>query len=125
VDLVVASGIDVVEVARLARALERTPRLAQRIFTSEERRLAGRRVASLAGRFAAKEATLKALGVGLGGAPLAEIELLAEPSGAPRLVLGPTASRLAAERGWTSVSCSIAHERSVAVAVVVAVRVVV
>jgi len=120
VNLHVAIGVDVVEIERLHTALGRTPSLAQRIFTEAELAAARGRVASLAGRFAAKEATMKALGVGLGAVPLRAIEVATEPSGAPRLVLASEADTLARARGWRQVSLSIAHERSVAVAMVVA-----
>ncbi len=120
--LEVVSGVDVVDVERFRRAVERTPRLVGRVFTEREQGASRGRLASLAGRFAAKEATLKALRVGLGHVALRELEVLADDAGAPSLVLGPAASRLAQARGWLSVSCSISHERTVAVAVVVALR---
>lgn len=116
----VVTGIDVVEVERFRTVLLRTPTLAERVFTEAERDSAKGRPAQLAGRFAVKEAALKALGVGIGAVPLRELEVVSDPSGAPRLELGPGAAALADRRGWSSVSCSISHERSVAVAVVVA-----
>ncbi|MFL5260903.1 MAG: 4'-phosphopantetheinyl transferase superfamily protein, partial [Anaeromyxobacteraceae bacterium] len=58
--MIVGVGVDVVDVARLAAALERTPSLRDRLFTAEEQQLT--RIESLAGRFAAKEAVAKVLG---------------------------------------------------------------
>ena len=82
-------GLDAVDVERFRAALRRHPRLADRVFTPTERAdMAGRAdpVPGLAARFAAKEATMKALGVGIGSVRLAEIGVVRAPSGAPSLV---------------------------------------
>jgi holo-[acyl-carrier protein] synthase len=82
-------GLDAVDVERFRAALRRHPRLADRVFTPRERAdMAGRAdpVPGLAARFAAKEATMKALGVGIGSVRLAEIGVVQAPSGAPSLV---------------------------------------
>ncbi|MBD0320653.1 MAG: holo-ACP synthase, partial [Gemmatimonadetes bacterium] len=95
-------GVDLVEIARLGRVLERHPSFAERHFTPGERQRAellppGRRLEFLAGRFAAKEAALKALGAGIsGGVALAEIETEVAPSGAPVLRLRGAALQAAA-----------------------------
>jgi holo-[acyl-carrier protein] synthase len=111
-------GIDLLEVGRLERALERHPRLAERVFTSDElayarkRRRPGRH---LAARFAAKEAAVKALG--LRGFGLREIEVVAgEP---PRLRLHGRAAEAARERG-VELAVSLTHSEEMAAAVVVA-----
>jgi holo-[acyl-carrier protein] synthase len=111
-------GIDLLEIERLERALERRPRLAERLFTeselryADERRRPGRH---LAARFAAKEAAVKALGVG----PLAlqEIEVVAGPP--PSLRLGGRAADAARDQG-VDLGVSLSHSRDMAVAVVVA-----
>ena len=120
---VVGVGVDAVDVARLRRTLERTPRFARRAFTDGERALAsGRRdpVPALAARFAAKEAVMKALGVGLGAFALREVEVVRLESGRPVLKLAGRASELALERGVEAWHLSLTHTDLVAVAVVVA-----
>ena len=106
--MIVGVGIDVVEVARLARALERTPGLARRLFTDAERGLA---VERLAGRFAAKEAVAKALGRPP-GARWRGAEVRSTDDGRPELhVDGYEHLR------W---HVSLAHDAGVATAIVVA-----
>jgi holo-[acyl-carrier protein] synthase len=89
--MIVGVGIDAVEIARVRRALERHPRFRERVFTKAEREAGGRRgvgeVAYLAKRWAAKEATSKALGVGFSGFSYTEIEVTNLPSGAPTIRL--------------------------------------
>jgi holo-[acyl-carrier protein] synthase len=89
--MIVGIGIDAVEVARIRRALERHPGFRARVFTSAELEAAARRgvgeVAYLAKRWAAKEATSKALGVGFSGFAYTEIEVTNLPSGAPTIKL--------------------------------------
>ena len=111
-------GIDLIEIGRLEQALARHPRLAERVFTSAEldharaRRRPGRH---LAARFAAKEAAVKALGLGPLG--LREIEIVSgEP---PRLRLRGRAAAAARERE-VALSVSLSHSREMAVAVVLA-----
>ena len=90
-------GIDAVDVERFRQLLARRPNLAQRIFTDAERSFLSARtdpVPGLAARFAAKEATMKALGTGLGGVRFAEVEVVGGRSGAPHLeISGLAASR--------------------------------
>jgi holo-[acyl-carrier protein] synthase len=114
---IVGVGIDVVEVARLGRALARTPRLAHRLFTDGER--ACGRTEQLAARFAAKEAAAKALGAP-GGLRWQDAEVVVEPGGRPRLhVTGGVAAEAEAQgiRTW---HLSMSHDGGVATAVVVA-----
>ena len=75
----------------------------------------------LAGRYAAKEAASKVLGTGLKGVYFKEIEILREPSGAPKIVLHKRAKLKAKEKGLTSFEVSISHERDFAIAIVVGV----
>lgn len=113
----VGIGIDIVEVGRLERALDRYPRLEGRLFTEREvaycgeRRRPGRH---LAARFAAKEAAVKALGLTI-GYPLSEIEV--EPGAPPSLRLHGTVGRRVAEEELT-LSLSLTHEREIAAAIV-------
>ncbi len=116
----VGVGVDVVDVARFARALERHPRLVERLFTERERDDAACRPERLAARFAAKEAVLKALGSGLGDASFRSIEVRRAASGAPHLVLSDEAQRLALSRGVDQWHLSLSHTASTATAFVIA-----
>lgn len=116
-------GIDAVEVERFRRLLERRPSVADRLFTAGERAAGARRpdpVPRLAARFAAKEAVMKALGVGLGAFPFRDVEVVSSPSGAPSLVLRGAAERLAAGRGVREWRLSLTHTGLMAEAVAVA-----
>jgi holo-[acyl-carrier protein] synthase len=113
-------GIDLIEIERLERALERRPALADRIFSEAELAFARARAhpaQHLATRFAAKEAALKALG--LGGLRLHEVEVVGGGDEAPRLALHGRAAAVAAERGL-ALEVSLTHAREVAGAVVIA-----
>jgi holo-[acyl-carrier protein] synthase len=120
----VGIGLDAVDLDRFRRALARTPRLAERVFTAGERADAGASAdpaPRLAARFAAKEACMKALGVGLGAFSLREVEVVRDrASGRPTLRLHGTAAALAATRGVRDWRVSLTHTRLVAQAVVVA-----
>ncbi|MCW2713295.1 MAG: putative holo-ACP synthase [Frankiales bacterium] len=115
--MIVGVGIDVVQVERLARALQRTPGLADRLFTEAER--ATGRTESLAARFAAKEAVAKALGAP-GGLRWRDAEVVREPSGRPRLVLHGGVAAEAAAQGIATWHLSLSHDGGVATAVVIA-----
>jgi holo-[acyl-carrier protein] synthase len=114
---IVGVGIDVVDVARLARALQRTPRLADRLFTATERRSG--RPEQLAARFAAKEATAKALGAP-GGLRWQDAEVVVEESGRPRLAVSGGVAEEAEAQGIRTWHLSMSHDGGVATAVVVA-----
>ncbi|MFD7918998.1 holo-ACP synthase [Streptomyces sp. NPDC059740] len=120
--MIIGVGIDVAEIDRFAASLERTPHLAQRLFVDRELYLPGgerRGPASLAARFAAKEAVAKALGAPA-GLRWTDVEVWSEDSGRPRLrVLGTVAAR-AAELGVRSWHVSLSHDAGVASAMVVA-----
>jgi len=120
---VVGLGLDLVDIARFGRVLSRRPSISGRLFTDAERAYAGRLsdpVPSLAARFAAKEAVMKALGVGLGAFAFGEVEVQREPSGEPRLALTGGAAALASERGAREWLVSLTHTQTAAAAVVVA-----
>ena len=120
---VVGIGVDAVDVPRFAAVLERRPRLAQRVFSARERDLVAGSSApsrSLAARFAAKEAVVKALGTGMWSLRFSEIEVLREPTGPPRLELSGSAGELAARAGIGRWHVSLTHTDQVAVASVVA-----
>ncbi|MFF0382798.1 MULTISPECIES: holo-ACP synthase [unclassified Streptomyces] len=119
---IIGVGIDVAEIDRFRAALERTPNLAARLFVAAELTLPGgerRGIASLAARFAAKEALAKALGAPA-GLLWTDAEVYVEDSGQPRLRVGGTVAARAAELGVRSWHVSLSHDAGVASAVVIA-----
>lgn len=120
--MIVGVGLDVVELERIARLLERFgPAFTHKILTSGEREaMPAHATAYVAARFAAKEAAVKALGTGFTqGIGLQHIEVHKEPSGQPVLRLyGPAATRLAA-LGAARTHLSLTHGRDTAAAVVI------
>ncbi|MER6436921.1 MULTISPECIES: holo-ACP synthase [unclassified Streptomyces] len=119
---IIGVGIDVAEIDRFRASLERTPGLAQRLFVEREVWLPSgerRGIASLAVRFAAKEAVAKALGAP-GGMRWTDAEVYVEDSGRPRLRVRGTVAARAAELGVTSWHVSLSHDAGVASAVVIA-----
>jgi len=109
-----AFGIDLVEIDRFARALQRWPRLRERVFAPDED--VSLTPARLAGRFAAKEAAFKALGDGWPAIPYGDVRVVRGARGKPELELRGTAARAAAGR---IPALSITHAGGFAVAGVV------
>ncbi len=123
VDGVVGLGVDIVDIERFAGFLERRKIAATRLFTEAEMAHAARRTnpaAFLAARFAAKEATLKALGLGLGEMRFAEIEVVRHESGRPELRLHAKAAATAASMGARRWLVSLSHTHNMAQATVLA-----
>jgi holo-[acyl-carrier protein] synthase len=115
-----AVGIDVIEIARIRRALERyAERFLARIYTPAEIAYCRGRVPELAARFAAKEAVMKALGTGIRGVAWRDIEVLPNPRGKPLIGLYRTAAQRAGEIGLHELDLSLSHSRAYAVASVV------
>ncbi|MCL8027236.1 holo-ACP synthase [Nocardioides bruguierae] len=112
---VLGVGIDVCDIDRFAATLNRTPGLLTRVFTPGER---GRTVASLAARFAAKEALAKALGAPA-GLSWQDCEIVSESSGRPRFEARGSVAAALADLGCASVHVSLSHDAGVASAVVV------
>ena len=114
-------GIDVVEVARIASAIQRhgEPFLA-RVFTAGERSYCqSRKLPALhfAARFAAKEAVVKALGTGIGEhAAWLDLDITRDPAGAPQVVLGGAAAAFARDHSITEIKISLTHARDYAAA---------
>jgi holo-[acyl-carrier protein] synthase len=119
----VAAGIDVIEIARIQRALDDFgERFLRRVYTERERLRYGSRVAELAARFAAKEATSKALGTGIRGIRWREMEVLSNARGKPVLILHGSAANRARSLELISFDVSLTHSRTEAMAFVVAMR---
>ena len=121
---IVGLGVDICEIARMERAISRHPRLRDRVFTPEEIAYCdskARPAESYAGRFAAREATIKALG-GYRGRRWQDISVTRHPSGAPSIRLDGNAKRKADALGVTDVLITFTHEKTSAVAFAVAVR---
>lgn len=114
--MIVGIGVDLVDIERFERTLARTPRLLERLFAPAERPLNHR---SLAARFAAKEALIKALG-GSEGVHWTEIEITPEPSGKPWFTLTGSTADVVAERGISAIHLSMSHDAGLATAYVIA-----
>ncbi|HUG13546.1 MAG TPA: holo-ACP synthase [Thermomicrobiales bacterium] len=116
-------GIDVIEIDRIQQVLDRHgERFLLRVYTERERERYGARVQELAARFAAKEATMKALGTGIRGVRWRDIEVLPNRRGKPIVILHETARRRADLLGMTHFAVSLTHSRGDAIAIVVAAR---
>ena len=116
-------GVDLCEIDRMRTALGRTPTLRERVFTDGERAYCEARrdpTERYAARFAAKEAVLKAMGLGLGACGWQEIEVLRADSGAPSVVLHGRAQQLAEDRGIRAWRLTMSHTHRVAEAIAVA-----
>ena len=121
--VMIGIGVDVVEIERFRLALARTPSMRSRLFTDVELAYVEPKadpVPSLAARFAAREAIMKALGLGLGAFGFHDAWVEVEPSGAPRLVVTSRARELAVDRGVVRWHVSLSHDGPVAIAMVVA-----
>jgi holo-[acyl-carrier protein] synthase len=117
----ITTGIDVIEIERIGLAIQRWgDRFLERIYTDGERAHCRGRTESLAGRFAAKEAVSKALGVGIRVLRWRDIEVLPDRRGKPTVLLHGRAAEIARHRGLSGFDISITHSRSDAVAFVVA-----
>ena len=117
-------GVDICEIARMERALARHPTMRERVFTPEEIAYCetkARPAESYAGRFAAREATIKALG-GYRGRRWQDISVTRHPSGAPAIALAGNAKSRADALGIVRVLVTFTHERTNAVAFAIAVR---
>ena len=116
-------GVDLVEIERFRIALARTPGLIARVFTDDEREYALRKrdpTERFAVRFAAKEAIMKAMGVGLGAVRLRDLEVVRADSGRPSVVLHGTAAEMAIAQGIVEWKITLTHTARTAEAIVVA-----
>ncbi len=118
-------GVDLVEVARIERAIARHEGFVSRVFSQRERARCedcARPARRYAACFAAKEAASKALGTGIKGFDWCELEMLADEDGVPYMRLSGRAGEVAARQGIERILVSVSHTREMAVAVAQAVR---
>ncbi|MEO7753748.1 MAG: holo-ACP synthase [Terracoccus sp.] len=114
--MIIGVGIDVVDIARFGQTIERTPALLERLFTAEERTLG---IASLAARFAAKEALAKSLGAP-GGMHWTDARVVTNDDGRPFLEVEGTVASRATVLGVDCFHVSLSHDAGIASAVVIA-----
>jgi holo-[acyl-carrier protein] synthase len=117
-------GTDLVDLDRLRVVIDRTPGVVTRLFTEGEQAYARQRhdpTERFGGRFAVKEATMKALGVGLGAVAFRDIEVVRAESGAPNVHLHGAAAALADARGVVAWLVTLSHTDHLAHAMVVAI----
>src|SRR5881628_527041 len=116
-------GIDIIRVDRIRRSLERFgPRFTNRVLTLAEQRYVRERPETMAGRWAAKEAVSKVLGLGVRGIGWREIEIERLPTGQPAVRLHGRAARRAEQLQMARVAVSISHESDYAVAIAYGIR---
>jgi holo-[acyl-carrier protein] synthase len=116
-------GVDIIKVGRIRDTLARFgPRFSERVLTPSERRYVRDRPETLAGRWAAKEAVSKVLGLGVRGIGWKEIEVERLPTGQPAVRLHGRAARRAEQLGMTRIALSISHESDYAVAIAFGIR---
>lgn len=123
--MIMGIGVDIIEINRIERAIKRRPNFQYRVYTKEELEYCLAKSnpwPSLAVRFAAKEATLKAIGHGISQCGLQEIEIVKGESGPPLLRLHGQALALAQEKGINVWHLSLSHGRKKATAFVLAER---
>ena len=117
--MILGIGSDIIHIPRVARAIA-NERFLERVYTARERAYAESRgksmTASLAARFAGKEAVLKAFGTGLRGGTLHDVEILPDALGAPKVHLHGFFAARAAEMGVTRVWVTLSHEKEYATA---------
>jgi holo-[acyl-carrier protein] synthase len=114
------TGVDIIEIYRVRRVLERYgQRFLERVYTPGEIEYCRGRAPNLAARFAAKEATMKALGTGVQGVGWKDIEVVRHQSGAPSIRLRRRAEARAQRLGVREISLSLSHSQEYAVAFVV------
>lgn len=116
-----ASGVDLIEIARIERGVARHgQRFCRRFFTAQEIAFCAGRAPRLAGRFAVKEAVAKALGTGIGDFKWTDVEVICDGRGKPELVLHNKAREIALEQNLTTWSISLSHTDTLAMGIAVA-----
>ena len=117
----IASGVDLIEIARIERGVARHgQRFYRRFFTAQEIAFCAGRAPRLAGRFAVKEAVAKALGTGIGDFEWTDVEVVCDGRGKPELVLHNKAREIAIAQNLTTWSISLSHTDTLAMGIAVA-----
>lgn len=112
-----STGVDIIEIERVQRALDRhSERFLRRVYTERERARYGARISELAVRFAGKEAVSKVLGTGFAGIAWRDIEILNDRLGKPTVTLSGRALERAEKIGIQHIEISLSHSREYAVA---------
>ncbi len=120
--MILSTGVDLVDIMRIREAIDRHgDRFVARIFTKAEQQECKGRVESLAARFAAKEATAKALGCGIGDVSWLDIEVIGDENHAPHIFLYGEGEHVAKKLGLSNWSVSLSHTQNQAIAFVVAI----
>ena len=114
--MVVGVGVDLVDITRFEEQVAKTPKLLERLFTATERDAS---MQTVAGRFAAKEALIKALG-GSDGVSWQEVEITKNSTGKPEIKTTGGTAKAVAEAGVSKLHLSISHDGGMAIAMVVA-----
>lgn len=117
------TGIDIVEISRIEKAINRHDGFFRRVYTVRELEdcmTEKPRTSSLAARFAAKEAVSKALGTGIGKVKWTDIEIINQKSGKPEIVLHGRARDIMVELGISTIEVSLSHSREFAIAFAIA-----
>lgn len=112
-------GVDIIEIQRIKSALKRHSRFKERFFTAAEREYCEeykQAAPHYAGRFAAKEAVVKALGTGFSGFKWQDVEIISGDQGPPEVKLYNQAQQVAEQQGIERIMISISHSRDYAVA---------
>jgi holo-[acyl-carrier protein] synthase len=119
--MILRTGIDLIEIQRFEEINKQIfNRFLKRVFTTPELEMNGETMVSLAGRFAAKEAAVKALGTGIGQVHWKDVEIFHDPEGAPFLKFSGEAAKKALDLGLKTWSVSISHSHTYAVSLVIA-----
>jgi holo-[acyl-carrier protein] synthase len=122
--MITGLGVDIVEIGRMATALERHPRMRERLFSADERAYCDKRnrpEIHYALRFAAKEAVLKALGTGFAGMKFSDVEVVRDAGGRPSPRLSGRAKEVADALGVVELHLSLSYTHTTAVASAVAI----
>jgi holo-[acyl-carrier protein] synthase len=114
--MIIGIGVDLVDVSRFEKAITQTPKLKERLFTEGEKSLNNY---SLAARFAAKEALMKAVGKAQ-GLSFQEVEVVKDQFGKPSFELSGLSEQTVSEKGISSLHLSLSHDGDMAVAYVIA-----
>lgn len=120
--MIIGIGTDIIEIERIKKAVEKSPKFLQRIYTEDEIKYfksVGFRVNSIAGNFAGKEAVSKALGTGFRDFNIRDIEILRDELGKPRVILHGKALEKLPKNKKCNIHISISHSRDNAIANVI------